>query len=93
MTEQTTTETNNQTVTWRKNPGQWLVEEYLVPAFPHDLRDLARRAHIPHDRLRRLIRGQDRIDETMATKLAKFFRTTPEQWLELQERYDRGEQL
>jgi addiction module HigA family antidote len=78
---------------YRKLPGHVLVEEFLVPFFPANLHDLAQRTHIPYNRLRKLIRGQDRIDPSMANKLAKFFRNTPEYWLDLQKRYERGESL
>jgi len=95
MNEQNTkTEhTSTKAAPYRKLPGHVLVEEFLVPAFPADLHDLAQRTRIPYNRLRKLIRGQDRIDVSMATKLAKFFRTTQEYWLDLQKRYDRGESL
>jgi addiction module HigA family antidote len=78
---------------YRRLPGHVLVEEFLAPYFPADLHDLAQRTHIPYNRLRRLIRGQDRIDQSMANKLAKFFRNTPEYWLTLQKRFERGESL
>lgn len=78
---------------YRKLPGHLLVEEWLAPFFPADLHDLAHRTHIPYNRLRRLIRGQDRIDVSMANKLAKFFRNTPEYWLDIQTRFERGESL
>lgn len=87
------TEHTSTTSTFRRLPGHVLVEEFLVPYFPADLHDLAQRTHIPYNRLRRLIRGQDRIDPNMATKLAKFFRNTPEYWLDLQKRFERGESL
>jgi addiction module HigA family antidote len=94
MTESTTkSHTSTKAAPYRRLPGHVLVEEFLVPYFPADLRDLSVRTHIPYIRLRKLIRGQDRIDASMANKLAKFFRTTPEYWLDLQARYERGESL
>jgi addiction module HigA family antidote len=85
--------TTSSAAPYRRLPGHVLVEEFLVPFFPADLHNLAQRTHIPLRRLHRLIRGQDRIDVGMAQKLAKFFRNTPEYWLELQKRFERGESL
>jgi addiction module HigA family antidote len=85
--------TSTKAAPYRRLPGHVLVEEFLVPYFPADLHDLAQRTHIPYNRLRRLIRGQDRIDQSIANKLAKFFRNKPEYWLELQKRFERGESL
>lgn len=88
-----TAHTSTSAASYRRLPGHVLVEEFLVPYFPADLHNLAQRTHIPLRRLHRLIRGQDRIDLSMAQKLAKFFRTTPEYWLDLQKKYERGEAL
>jgi addiction module HigA family antidote len=81
------------TSTYRRLPGHVLVEEWIAPYFPADLSDLAMRTRIPLRRLQRLIRGQDRIDQSMATKLSKFFRNDPQYWLDLQKRFERGEKL
>lgn len=81
------------TKAYTKFPGHVLVEEFLVPFFPADLSDLANRTKIPLNRLRKLIRGQDRIDAKMADALGKFYGNGSEYWLELQERFERGEQL
>ena len=89
----TTEHTSTKALPYRRLPGHVLVEEFLVPFFPADLHDLAQRTRIPYNRLRRLIRGLDRIDTSMATKLAKFFRNDVEYWLDLQTRFERGEKL
>lgn len=78
---------------YRKLPGHVLVEDFLVPFYPAELSDLATRTRIPLQRLRKLIRGQDRIDAKMAEALGKFYNNGPEFWLELQARYEKGEQL
>lgn len=85
--------TSTQPLAYRKNPGHVLVEEFLAPYYPAELSDLSKRTRIPYNRLRKLIRGQDRIDADMAGKLAAFYRNKPEYWLELQERFERGEKL
>jgi plasmid maintenance system antidote protein VapI len=78
---------------YRKLPGHVLVEDFLAPYYPADLRDLAARTRIPLKRLHGLIRGSDRIDERMAESLGRFFRNGSNYWLELQKRYERGETL
>lgn len=88
-----TSHTSTTAAKYRRLPGHVLVEEFLAPYFPADLHDLAQRTRIPYNRLRRLIRGQDRIDISMAQKLGKFFRNTPEYWLDLQKRYERGDSI
>lgn len=78
---------------YRRLPGHVLVEEWIAPYFPADLAELAMRTRIPLRRLQRLIRGQDRIDNSMATKLAAFYRNDPQYWLDIQDKYERGETL
>jgi addiction module HigA family antidote len=78
---------------YKKLPGHVLVEDFLVPFYPAELADLATRIKIPLQRLRKLIRGQDRIDSRMADALGQFYGNGAQFWLDLQERYERGEQL
>jgi addiction module HigA family antidote len=85
--------TSTQAAKYRKLPGHVLVEDFLAPYFPADLRDLAHRTRIPVRRLHALIRGNDRIDERMAESLGKFFRNGSQFWLDLQKKYERGEDL
>lgn len=93
MRTQRTEHTSTKSLPYRKLPGHVLVEEFLVPNFPADLRHLAYRTGIPLRRLHQLIRGQDRITKDMAERLAKFFRNEVNYWLDLQKNYDRGEAL
>jgi plasmid maintenance system antidote protein VapI len=78
---------------YKKLPGHVLVEEFLVPFYPAELSDLATRTKIPLQRYRKLIRGQDRIDPVMADALGKFYQNGAQFWLDLQERFERGEAL
>lgn len=78
---------------YRKTPGHVLVEEFMVPAYPAQLSHLANRTGIPYKRLMNLIRGKDRIDDKMANSLGTFFANGAQYWLDLQEAYERGEQL
>lgn len=77
---------------YKRLPGHVLVEEFLVP-YNADLSDLSRRAKIPLRKLQRLIRGQEKIDTVLAGQLASFYRNEPEYWLDIQERFERGEAL
>jgi plasmid maintenance system antidote protein VapI len=78
---------------YKKLPGHVLVEDFLAPYFPADLSDLSRRARVPLRRLQNLIRGNDRIDERMAKSLGDFYGNGSNFWLDLQERFERGEAL
>jgi plasmid maintenance system antidote protein VapI len=93
MTNTTKQHTSTKPLPYRRLPGHVLVEEFLVPYFPADLGDLAFRAKIPVMRLRKLIRGQDRIDARMAEALGTFYQNGAEFWLDLQARFERGEKL
>lgn len=93
MRELRTEHTSTKSLPYRKLPGHVLVEDFLVPNYPADLRHLAHRTGIPLRRLHQLIRGQDRITKDIAERLAKHYRNEVSFWLELQKRYDRGETL
>lgn len=75
---------------YRKFPGHVLVEDFLVPYYPAQLRDLARHTDIPLIRLQKLVRGQDKIDAKMADALGTFYHNGPEFWLDLQARFESG---
>lgn len=85
--------TSTKAAPYRKLPGHVLVEDFLVPFYPAELADLANRTKIPLARLRKLIRGQDRIDAKMASALGQFYGNGAQFWLDLQERFERGETL
>jgi addiction module HigA family antidote len=50
--------------------------------------DLARALKVPIVRLRRIIEGRRSIDTIMALRLARYFDSTAEFWLNLQAAYD-----
>lgn len=77
---------------YRKFPGHVLVEDFLAP-YGAELSDLSYRTRIPLKRLNKLIRGEDKIDARMAESLGNFYRNGKEFWLDLQERFERGESL
>ena len=69
------------------HPGQMLVEEFLVPM---DLtqRDLADAIHVPYQRVNELVNGKRGITPSTALRLARFFGTSADFWLNLQLRWD-----
>jgi len=69
------------------HPGEMLREEFLDPM---DLtqRDLADRIHVPYQRINELTNGKRGITPSTALRLAKFFGTTPDFWMNLQQRWD-----
>lgn len=78
---------------YKRLPGHVLIEEFIAPYYPANLSDLSKRTGIPLYRFERLIRGNDRIDKTMAEALGKFYHNGAEFWLDIQERFERGEKL
>jgi addiction module HigA family antidote len=49
---------------------------------------LARRLQIPRTRIERLVKGQTAITVDTAMRLARFFSTEPEYWMNLQRAWD-----
>jgi addiction module HigA family antidote len=69
------------------HPGEILREEYLVPLGlkPYTL---AKRLHVPRTRIERLVAEQTPITPDTALRLAKFFNTTPQFWMNMQTSHD-----
>lgn len=69
------------------HPGEILREEYLVPLGlkPYTL---AKRLHVPRTRIERLVAEQTPVTPDTALRLAKFFDTTPQFWMNMQASYD-----
>ena len=68
-------------------PGEILLEEFLKP-LGLSQNKLARELDVPTARINSVIRGTRRITVDMALRLGRFFKTGPELWLNLQQRYD-----
>jgi addiction module HigA family antidote len=68
-------------------PGEILFEEFMRP---HDISQnrLARDIDVNPARINDIVHGRSSITATIALRLAKYFRTTPELWLNLQADYD-----
>jgi len=69
------------------HPGETIKEEYLVP-LGMSVNALARELGIGAGRLNDIVRGRRGISADTALRLARYFGTTPELWLNLQGFYD-----
>lgn len=68
-------------------PGEVLLEEFLRP-MSITQNQLARAIDVPAGRVNDIVRGKRSITRDTAARLAVYFRTTPDLWLNLQARYD-----
>ncbi|MBO4759795.1 MAG: HigA family addiction module antidote protein [Spirochaetaceae bacterium] len=73
------------------HPGEILKEEFLSPMNISAYR-LAKEINVPETRISEIIRGKRSITADTAIRFAKFFGTTPEFWLNLQNLYDLEEE-
>ena len=69
------------------HPGEMLLEEFLNP-IGLTQRDLAEGIRVPYQRVNELVNGRRGITPATALRLAKFFGTTPDLWMNLQLRWD-----
>lgn len=69
------------------HPGEILKEEFMVPN-NLSANQLALRLHVPAGRISSIINGQRAITPETALRLSKFFGTTAEFWLNLQQLYE-----
>jgi addiction module HigA family antidote len=69
------------------HPGEVLLEEYLKPLRISQNR-LARDLGVPAQRINDIIRKNRVVTVDTALRLARYFHTTPQFWLNLQMHYD-----
>jgi addiction module HigA family antidote len=69
------------------HPGEVLQEEFMKPALVSQNR-LARELGVNVARVSDIVRGRRGISADTAVRLAAFWSTTPEFWMNLQTRYD-----
>lgn len=69
------------------HPGEILADIFMSPVGLTANR-LALHLHIPANRLTEIIRGRRAISADTALRLARYFDTSPELWLGLQEDHD-----
>lgn len=73
------------------HPGEILKEEFLDPLEITAYR-LSKGINIPQTRISLIIKGQRRITADTALRLSKYFGTSPQFWLGLQNDYDLEEE-
>ena len=73
----------------RSHPGQVLRDKFLVP-WHMDERALADAIDLPVKHIHEIVRGSQAVTASTASKLARYFQTRPEFWLNLQAAYDLG---
>jgi antitoxin HigA-1 len=68
-------------------PGEILLEEFMKPNGVSQNR-LARDIAVNPARVNDIVHGRSAVTASMALRLAKYFGTTPELWMNLQAGYD-----
>lgn len=69
------------------HPGEILREEFLVP-FEMSANALAMELHVPAPRINDVVRERRSITPDTALRLARYFGTSPQFWLNLQSAFD-----
>ena len=69
------------------HPGEILLEEFLKPMHITAYR-LSKSIQIPQTRISQIIKGKRRVTADTALRLAKYFGTSVQFWLGLQNDYD-----
>lgn len=69
------------------HPGEMLLEEFLN-LMQLTQRELADGIQVPYQRVNEIINGRRGITASTALRLAKFFDTSPDFWMNLQLRWD-----
>jgi len=69
------------------HPGEILAKEYLEP-LDMSARALAEEIGVPANRITDIVRGRRGVTADTALRLARYFRTDPRFWLNLQTAHD-----
>jgi addiction module HigA family antidote len=69
------------------HPGQILLNQFMIP-LNLSQNKLARELHVPVPRINSIVKGGRVITPETALRLSRFFGTSAEFWLNLQQRYD-----
>ena len=69
------------------HPGEMLSEEFLTP-MGISQRDLAIAIHVPYQRVNELVNRRRGVTPSTALRLARFFGTSADYWMNLQMRWD-----
>jgi antitoxin HigA-1 len=68
-------------------PGEILRTEFMEP-LGLSANALARALHVPPNRISAILGGNRAITADTALRLARYFNTTPQSWLNLQQQYE-----
>ena len=71
----------------RTHPGEILQEEFLMP-LGMSANALARELRVPPNRITAIVNGTRSVTADSALRLARYFGTTPEFWINLQAAHD-----
>jgi addiction module HigA family antidote len=69
------------------HPGEFLREEYLVP-LGMSAGALAKKLNLPRTRIERIVKEEVGLTPDTALRLARFFNTTAEFWMNFQKAYE-----
>ena len=69
------------------HPGEILFEEFLQPLGISQYR-LAKDTSVPPRRINEIVHGKRSVTADTALRLGRFFKMTPQFWMNLQSRYD-----
>jgi addiction module HigA family antidote len=72
---------------WRVHPGEILREEFLKP-MGLSVYELAKRLRVPAPRINDIVLKRRGISADTAVRLSRFFGTTEQFWLNLQDAYE-----
>jgi addiction module HigA family antidote len=72
---------------WNIHPGEILREEFLKP-MGISVYELARQIHLTRSRVNDIARERRAITADTALRLARFFGTTPQFWMNMQASYE-----
>ena len=75
------------TPSWRIHPGEILREEFLKP-MKISAYELAKRLHVPPPRINDIVLERRGISADTAVRLSRFFGTTEQFWLNLQDAFE-----
>ena len=67
--------------------GEMLLEEFLIP-LGLSQRDLADAIHVPYQRINEIVNRRRGITPSTALRLARFFSTSADFWMNLQQSWD-----
>ena len=73
---------------WRIHPGEILREEFMVP-LGLSMNRLARDLRVAVTRISEIVHERRAVTPSTALRLARYFGTTPQFWMNLQTSYDK----